>query len=284
MILALINNKGGVGKTTSAVNLAAALVRKNEPVLLIDMDSQAAASLSVGVTRPGLKPSIADVLLRNEPIDKVIRKTKIDGLDVVTGCNELAIGDVCLANNSAKEACLKNALEPIIDRYEHIIIDCPPSLSLLSINALVAAEFYIVPTTPQFLTLGGLASLVQEVNTVCGRNVGEVAHLMGFLLTMVDHRNRSSKRLIETMREAWKHNVFKTEIHVNIKLTEAPATGKTIFGHAPSSTGAQAYRDLAREVLRRYKELTEPEATPGDATPPENPASDQPQNTPAATA
>ncbi|MFH0939641.1 MAG: ParA family protein [Planctomycetota bacterium] len=252
MILALINNRGGVAKTTTSVSLAGALAGENQRVLLVDMDSQAAASLSLGLRRAELKPSIADVLLHNEPIRNVIRKTRVTGLDLIVGSNELAGADVAMASMLAREAKLKKAFDIILDDYASIIIDCPPSLSLLSINALLAADYYIVPVTLQYLTLGGLASLVQEVNSLCDCHSGSVAHLMGFVLTMVDYRNRTTANLINSVRANWKDNIFKTEVRVNVKLAEAPTYGQTIFEYAPKSTGAKSYLQLAKEVVQRW--------------------------------
>lgn len=251
MILALINNKGGVAKTTTAVNLSAALASAKRRVLLVDMDSQAAASLSLGLRRAELKPSLADVLLRDEPIRNVIRQTRVEGLDLLPGSNELAGVDVLMSGVSGKETRLRTALEELRDDYFAVIIDCPPSLSLLSINALLAAEYYIVPVTPHFLTLGGLASLVQEVAALRGRGLGPVADLMGFVMTLADYRNGSTQKMIEAIRGSWKELIFRTEIRINVKLAEAPSFGRTIFEHAPGCTGAAAYRQLAQEVLQR---------------------------------
>jgi chromosome partitioning protein len=265
MILALINNKGGVAKTTTAVNLAAALAIGKQRVLLIDLDSQGAAGLSLGVARADFTPSIASALLHSEPLANLIRKTTIENLDLVTGCNELARFDVALGNLEAKERRLQTALATVQANYDHIVIDCPPSLSLLSLNALVAADAYLVPVTPHVLTISGLASLIEEVNQLCDRNNGDVAELLGFLLTMVDYRNGTTTRLVEAMRSSWKDNVLKTEIRINVKLAEAPSVGRTIFEHAPKSSGAQTYRALAREVVQRWKELQESSAEDASA-------------------
>jgi len=271
MIVALINNKGGVAKTTTAVNIAAGLAGKGARVLLVDLDSQAAASLSLGLRRADLRPSIADVLLHSKPPREVIRKTYLPDLDLFTGSNELAAVDSQLATDPERDSRVRRVLEEVGSDYAHIVIDCPPSLSALSLNALVASDFYIVPVAPTFLTLGGLASLVEEVGSIHKRLDGDIAGLLGFVLTLVDYRNGTTQKLVESFRAGWRDLVFKTEIRVNVKLSEAPALGKTIFDHAPASSGAKAYRELCKELLRREKELdasAESAAGPSQSPPP----------------
>lgn len=257
MILALINNKGGVGKTTSAVNLAAALAASGQRILLVDLDSQGAASLSCGLRRAELNPSIADVLLHSHPPVKAVRSTGIKNVDLLTGSGELAQADLLLAQVTGRETRLRDALDPLRDSYDSIIIDCPPSISLLSTNALLAADSYIVPVAPHYLALGGLASLLDAINQLCDKGHGEVAELLGFLLTMVDYRNKTTTGLVESLRANWGEHVFKNEIRINVRLSEAPSQGKSIFSYAPSCAGAKAYKALAKEVVTRHAEWFE---------------------------
>jgi len=252
MIIALVNNKGGVAKTTCAVNLSAALAKPARRVLLVDLDSQGSASFSLGVTRADLRPSAADVLLDGMPIQKAIRHTAVEGLDVVTGSMELANADLVLADSRGRENRLKDALTPIRENYGFIIVDCPPSLSLLPINALVAADTFIVPVTPHYLALEGLVNLLEAIERM-RQGFGMVASLLGFVLTMVDYRTRAATEIVEMIRSQYQTKVFRAEIRVNVRLTEAPSFGRTILDYASSSTGAEAYRSLAAEVLLRCR-------------------------------
>jgi chromosome partitioning protein len=258
MILALINNKGGVAKTTTALNLAAALAEQEQRTLLIDLDSQGAASLSLGLRRHELKPSAADIFLNNVPLRDVARQTAVQHLDLVSGSNELAGVDVALATRDDRELQLARALDSVRHDYANVIIDCPPSLSLLSVNALMASEAYVIPVSPHYLTMGGLASIVEEVNRLCEQNKGPVAELLGVVLTMVEYRSRTTAPLVNSLRRHWQEMVFETEIRNSVKLSEAPAVGKTIFDYAPNSSAARLYRELAQEISERYEEWKRP--------------------------
>jgi chromosome partitioning protein len=252
MIIAIVNNKGGVAKTTCAVNLSAALAKPPQRTLLVDLDSQGSASFSLGITRANLRPSTADVLLNGLPMHQAIRKTAVEGLDVVTGSMELANADIGLADTGGRENRLKEALRPIRENYRFIVLDCPPSLSLLPINALIAADAFIVPITPHYLALEGLVNLFDAIERM-RQSFGKVASLLGLVLTIVDYRTRAAGEVVEMIRSQYKTKVFRTEIRVNVRLTEAPSFGQTVLDYATASTGAAAYRNLAAEVLQRSR-------------------------------
>jgi chromosome partitioning protein len=254
MILAVINNKGGTGKTTSAVNLAAALAMKGGKALLVDLDGQASASLSMGIERIAFAPSVADAILDGKPLKTVIRKTAEEGLDMVTGSPDLANADLQLANMAGRERRLKAAVAPIRAEYDHIILDCPPSLSMLSVNAMVAADAFIIPTPPEYLALEGLVGLMDAVQKV-HEGIGDKCRLLGILLTKVDHRRRVTGEIINVIREHYGDQVFKTEVGVDVRLVEAPSFGKSIFQYDRRSSGADAYLALAGEIIKKGKSL-----------------------------
>jgi len=254
MILAVINNKGGTGKTTSAVNLAAALAMKGGKALLVDLDGQASASLSMGIERAAFAPSVADAILDGKPLKTVIRKTAEEGLDMVTGSPDLANADLQLANMAGRERRLKDAVAPIRAEYDHIILDCPPSLSMLSVNAMVAADAFIIPTPPEYLALEGLVGLMDAVQKV-HEGIGDKCRLLGILLTKVDHRRRVTDEIIRVIRGHYKDQVFKTEVGVDVRLVESPSFGKSIFQYDRRSSGADAYLALAGEIIKKGKSL-----------------------------
>jgi chromosome partitioning protein len=249
-IIALVNNKGGVGKTTSAVNLAAGVAATGKKVILIDLDAQGSASLSLGLTRDDLSPGTAEVILEDFPIMEAIQKSLVDGLDILPGAMKLASADLALSMVKGREVVLKSILAPIKKDYDLIILDCPPSLGLLTINALTAADFFIIPLTPDYLALEGLVNFMDAVKKIQA-GIGKVAAPLGILLTLADYRLNVTEEISKMIRKHYGQMVFKTEIKGNVRLKEAPSFGKTIFDYDNGSAGAEAYRQLTKEVLQR---------------------------------
>ncbi len=252
MITAVVSKKGGVGKTTTAVSLAAALAGIGRRVLLVDLDSQASASLSLGVPRSELGPSSADALLGSMPFGRVVRRTRIAGLDLVTASADLSSAEKFLVAQPRAETRLRTALHSISNFYDFVLIDCPSSLSLLPLNALVAADNFIIPVVPHFLAIEGLRNVLSLTARLYER-FGTRTALLGIVLTMVDYRTRTNRDNVESIRREFGAMVFAIEIRTNIRLAEAPASGRTIFEFDGESTGAKAYRLLAAETLIRSR-------------------------------
>ena len=249
LIVAVVNNKGGVGKTTTAVNLVAALAESRRRVLLVDLDSQASASIWCGVRRGRLRPSAASVLLHDFPVEQAVRTTATPNLDILTGSIELASADLALGDVKGRESTLKQALKQLHSRYELMVLDCPPSLSLVGVNALVAADGLVIPVPPQPLALEGLSHLLGSIETV-RRRLSTRARILGVLITMA---GQARDPLMVRLRAEYRDRIFHTAIHVSRSLQEAPGVCKTIFGHAPRSKAADAFRRLAGEVLERLR-------------------------------
>lgn len=252
--LPVINNKGGVGKTTTAVNVAAGLARRDRQVLLVDLDSQGSASVSLGVDQSDLSPSAADVMFGERPIQDAIRGTAHGNLDLLTGALDLANADVRLKQQENGHQRLETVLAEVEPLYDQIVIDCAPSTSILSVNALVAADAFIVPVTPSYLALEGVVSLGETVRRV-RQGIGEAAPILGVLLTMVDRSRDETLDAIDQIRNHYGGKVFDTEVRKSPPLEEAPSRNQSIFDYAPDSKGAQDYGQLLDELedrLERY--------------------------------
>ena len=252
MILAFSNVKGGVGKTTSAVNLAAALAGSELKVLLIDLDPQGSAAYSVGVPVDSSGSSLTDVLLAREPLAEVLWETEISGLDVAVGGIELSQAELTLARRKQPARGLAKALTTVRKSYDFVIIDCPPGLGLLTLIGLGASEAFVVPMTPHYLALEALARLFAGLERLPDE-LRPDAKLLGILLTMVDHRTRVTEEVCRLTRRRYPGQLFRTEIPVNVQLAEAPEYGRSIFNFQSWSPGALAYSRFGAEVLRRAR-------------------------------
>jgi chromosome partitioning protein len=248
-ILALANQKGGVGKTTTAINLGAALAEQGERVLLVDMDPQGALSVGLGLNPMALDQTVYNLLMDPKAdVDSAIEQTKLDGLALLPSNIDLAAAEVLLVGEVAREQALARVLRPLQDRYDQILIDCPPSLGLLTVNALTAADGVLVPLECEYFALRGMALLMDTIEKVRER-LNPDLEVVGILATMYDARTVHGREVLARVEDAFGDRVFRTVITKTIRFAEAPVAGESILSYAGSSSGAAAYRELAKEVL-----------------------------------
>ncbi|TQR20026.1 ParA family protein [Psychrobacillus vulpis] len=248
-IIAIANQKGGVGKTTTSVNLSACLAYLGKKVLLVDIDPQGNASSGVGVNKGDVTHCIYDVLIDDVNVLETILETKVENLHIVPATISLAGAELELVSTISREVRLKKALQEVKDKYDYIIIDCPPSLGLLTINSLTASDAIIIPVQCEFYALEGLSQLLSTIRLV-QKHLNKSLEIDGVLLTMFDARTNLGIQVIEEVKKYFQEKVYKTIIPRNVRLSEAPSHGEPIIIYDPKSRGAEVYLDLAKEVIR----------------------------------
>ena len=247
-VIAIANQKGGVGKTTTAVNLAACLAQKGRKVLMLDEDPQGNATSGLGFDKRDIKKCVYDTLINDVPMKDVLLHSDYENLDVIPATIQLAGAEIELVSLMNREGRLKNALERVKHDYDYVLIDCPPSLGLLTINALTAANSVLVPIQCEFYALEGVSQLMNTIKLV-QRNLNPALKLEGVLMTMFDQRTNLSSDVVGEVRKYFKTKMYNTIIPRNVRLSEAPSHGQPVIVYDPKSKGAQVYSELAQEVL-----------------------------------
>ncbi len=247
-IIALVNQKGGVGKSTTAVNLGAALAVFGKRILVVDSDPQGNTTTGFGIEKAQLRHDVYDLLLQQAPIDDIIVGTEVEGLSLIPATINLAGAEIELVSALSRETRLRQAVVPVAARYDFVFIDCPPSLGLLTINALTAASECIIPVQAEYYALEGLSQLTSVVRRV-REALNPSLHVSGVLVTMFDGRTRLAMEVLDELEKFFPQQMFKTQIPRNVRISEAPSFGKPVILFDVKSRGAQAYLALAREML-----------------------------------
>ena len=250
-IITVTNQKGGVGKTTTAINLSASLAAAEKKTLLIDLDPQGNAGSGLGVDKTSIKDrTIYHVLVQEKKLSDIILPTELEGLDIAPSNQDLVGAELELVSEFARETRLKTALDEISSLYDYILIDCPPSLGLLTVNALTASDSYLVPMQCEYYAMEGLSQLTRLISLV-SRGLNQKLEQEGILLTMFDPRNNLSHQVANEIRNHFKEKVYETVIPRNVKLSESPSHGKPIILYDVNSKGAMSYLNLAKELIRK---------------------------------
>ena len=251
-IIAIVNQKGGVGKTTTSINLSAALAQHGRRVLLIDIDPQGNASTGLGISRSQREKTIYNVMTEGVSIDDALLPTRIPNLSVLPSHVDLAAAEMEIGQTEGRTRIVRDAIMASRAKFDYVLIDCPPSLSLLTINALAAARSVIVPLQCEFFALEGLSQLLQTIE-MAKSSVNPALAIDGVMLTMYDRRNRLSSQVADDVRKHLGRAVFETIIPRNVRIAEAPSFGQPVISYAPNSKGAKAYMELADELIKKHR-------------------------------
>jgi chromosome partitioning protein len=250
LLLSVSNQKGGVGKTTTTVNLAASLSASDRSCLVIDCDPQANATTGLGLSRTDLELGVYDLFFGTEPLAEITTKTELPGLFIIGANSHLVGAEVEMAHIENREFLLRKRLQGVKDQYDYILMDCPPSLGFLTLNALTAADAVLIPLQCEYYALEGLSQMLETYRAV-RRSLNPSLSLLGIILTMYDSRNNLSSQVAKEIRKLFKGKVFQTVIPRNVRLSEAPSHGKPVLLYDVKSSGAQSYLQLAREMIKR---------------------------------